>query len=176
MMQNKIVITGLMGSGKSTVARFLKKRGERVFFADEDAKNLIEGELRDEILSLSGGEDYKNIFFHDLKLKKNIEKIVYSRLYQDYASSSGGYYEIPLYFESQNIAKEQGFIPDKIIYIYTDESHRLERLKTNRNITIEDIKRRDSFFLDPAKAILLSDVIIKNNGSTKDLIEKVKLL
>ena len=60
MLKNAIVLTGGIGTGKSTVASFLKMYGYKIIDADEISKKVFE-EKKEEIKKLFNTTDRKEI-------------------------------------------------------------------------------------------------------------------
>ena len=68
----KIAITGLIGSGKSSVLAYLRSRGYTVFSADEYVSNLYETdkELAKKIQSLTSIDVLSDGYIDKIKLKE----------------------------------------------------------------------------------------------------------
>ena len=71
---------------------------------------------------------------------------------------------IPLLFE----AKMQSLF-DKIVFVYTDDKLRLERLLKRNNYTIEHAKSRINSQMPQEDKVKLSDYVINNNGEFNKL-------
>lgn len=181
MKPKKIVITGKIGSGKSSFIKILKDKDQfELRSADYDAKEIISNNINEiqEITSRICGKgiDYKDVFFKNQELKKEIENFVYYKLYNFYASIESDkdiFFEIPLYFESIAIANKCGFIPDEVIYINVDKDIRYRRLKTSRNMTDQDIIDRDKYFVSDEFARENANTIIDNNESIERFQERI---
>lgn len=181
MKPKKIVITGKIGSGKSSFIKILKDKNQfGLRSADDDAKEIISNNIKDidEITRKICGEgiDYRDVFFKNQDLKKEIEDFVYYKLYDYYASIESDkdiFFEIPLYFESMGIANKCGFIPDEVIYINVDKDIRYRRLKSSRNMTDQDIIDRDRYFVSDEFAIKKAHTIIDNNESIERFQERI---
>lgn len=181
MMQNKIVITGRMASGKSAVSKFIEDMGFRVIYADNCAKEILNRREVDEVIEKTFGfcynsPQFKREFFENEKLRDFVNDTVYTILFEEFAKITGEYifYEIPLYFESENIAHKCGFIPTKVLYVSSNEKSRYERLKNIRHMQMGKILEREKYFLDETAALLKSDYLIENNGSLQDLKKKTE--
>lgn len=180
MKHKKYVVTGKIGSGKSSFIKILKEI-ERYDFrsADDDAKEIInknKSEIDAIAMEIYGEEiDYRDVFFKDEILKERIENFVYKKLYKNYADldlERDMFFEIPLYFESKKIADEMGFVPDKIIYIHSSPAIRHKRLMESRGMTEDDIKEREYYFVDDDYAINHADIIIENKDDYETLKER----
>lgn len=181
MMQNKIVITGRMASGKSTVSKFIENMGFRVIYADNCAKEILNRCDIGEVIESSFGfcynsPQFKSEFFKNEKLRDFVNNTVYTILFEKFAKITGEYifFEIPLYFESEDIAHKCGFIPTKVVYVSSNEKTRYERLKNKRHMQMDKILEREKYFLEETAALLKSDYLIENNGSLQDLKEKTE--
>ena len=71
---------------------------------------------------------------------------------------------IPLLFESNMQS-----LFDKIIFVYTDDEIRLERLLKRNNYTIEHAKSRINSQMPQEDKVKLSDYVINNNGDFNNL-------
>ena len=58
---------------------------------------------------------------------------------------------------------------DKIIFVYTDDEIRLERLLKRNNYTIEHAKSRINSQMSQEDKVKLSDYVINNNGDFNNL-------
>ena len=58
---------------------------------------------------------------------------------------------------------------DKIIFVYTDDEIRLERLLKRNNYTIEHAKSRINSQMPQEDKVKLSDYVINNNGDFNNL-------
>ena len=58
---------------------------------------------------------------------------------------------------------------DKIIFVYTDDKLRLERLLKRNNYTIEHAKSRINSQMPQDDKVKLSDYVINNNGDFNNL-------
>ena len=57
-----IGLTGGIGSGKTSVAKLLEKKGFPVYYSDDEAKNIVnkDSELKEKIIALLGEEAYQD--------------------------------------------------------------------------------------------------------------------
>lgn len=181
MKPKKIVITGKIGSGKSSFIKVLKDKCQfELRSADDDAKEIISNntnEIQEITSSICGDRiDYRDVFFKNQDLKEEIESFVYHKLYSYYAnieSDKDIFFEIPLYFESIDIAKKCGFIPDEVIYINVNRDIRYKRLKASRNMTDKEIIERDQYFVSDEFAMKNAHTIIDNNENLERFQERI---
>lgn len=192
-------ITGGTGSGKSSVAQYLRTKGYKVIDADEIAQNLLEkGEMAyiktveafgESIIDMEGKIDRKklgNIVFSNKKdlsiletivTKEVINKII--RLIRPYGKQSGlsGKYSLEggIIFVDAPLLFETGLNDnmDVVWLVTADKSMRVSRLIERDNITLDEIEMRMQNQMDEKEKILKSDVVFFNNGTLEELLHKV---
>jgi dephospho-CoA kinase len=178
-MRNSLAIgiTGILGSGKTTVAKILKKMGFKVVSCDEivhkllDKKNIIKkfGEiLGNEVIKNNkiDKEKVREIIFNNSEKKKEIENILHPEVFKKIkkeiidTKKKGGiiFIEIPLLFETKS---EKLF--DKIMVVSASKKEIKKRLKNKYSEReIENIwKNQLSLSYKKKKA----DYIVNNSGS-----------
>ena len=182
----KVGITGGIGSGKSTVAWIFESIGIPVYYADKEAKRLMNKNqsLKQDIRILLSNQAYhKNgrlnrkyiaeRVFKDKALLEQLNNLVHPAVRNDFESwaelqeSSYVLEESALVFEIEG----QSYF-DATILVIADKETRIERVikrdKSNRNAVID---RMNNQLSDEIK-IPLADHIVSNNGD-KSLIEQV---
>ncbi len=188
MNQNKIVITGTIASGKSSLSEILKKKGYQVIDSDKVNKKLLEKDQINykEILSSKAfdeafdadGLDKKKlaeIIFNNREKRELINKITHKNIIA-YINSlikekkeKNIFVEIPLYFQMK-----EKFPCDYIWLVTADREVQIKRLikrdKIDRDFAIKKIESQD--FLEMEKK---SDLIFDNSKSIKDLEKKVEI-
>lgn len=188
MSQNKIVITGTIASGKSSLSEILKKKGYQVIDSDKVNKKLLEKDQINykEILSSKAfdeafdadGLDKKKlaeIIFNNREKRELINKITHKNIIA-YINSlikekkeKNIFVEIPLYFQMK-----EKFPCDYIWLVTADREVQIKRLikrdKIDRDFAIKKIESQD--FLEMEKK---SDLIFDNSKSIKDLEKKVEI-
>jgi dephospho-CoA kinase len=178
-MRNSLAIgiTGILGSGKTTVAKILKKMGFKVVSCDEivhkllNKKNIIKkfGEiLGNEVIKNNkiDKEKVREIIFNNSEKKKEIENILHPEVFKKIkkeildTKKKGGiiFIEIPLLFETKS---EKLF--DKIMVVSALRKEIKKRLKNKYSEReIENIwKNQLSLSYKKKKA----DYIVNNSGS-----------
>lgn len=178
-----IGITGIIGSGKSTAAAFLKKAGIPVIDLDELAKKAIMLPEIKESIKISFGESFLHkgevviskireaVFKNSDKLAR-LEDILYpeirSELWKkvsEYKSKGAGTVVIdaPLLFE-KGLYKEL----DRTVVVSADlDLIRIRLIK--RGLLKDDIERRILLQIPLHEKEPLADFIVHNNGTEKDL-------
>lgn len=146
----KIAITGGIGSGKSTVGKILKSRGEKVLSCDEIYSGLLEGEALTKKLAaefgeeiLSGGRvDRKRLsalVFDNARLLKKLNKITHAEILNELIKEAEGltFCEVPLLFES---GWEKYF--DGVIVVLRDKNERINSVMTRSDLSREEAEKR----------------------------------
>ena len=185
-MPVKIAICGNIASGKSTVQNFLEEKGYKVLDTDEVAHSLLtvknkplyeafkDYDFFDERSEFSRRKVGQYVFEH-----KDAEKLLTSIMHPQIKDKIQEFFEqnkdekllfvgIPLLFE----AKMENLF-DKIIFVYTDDEIRLERLLKRDNYTVEYAKLRMSSQIPQDEKVKKSDYVINNSGNFEELKKSV---
>lgn len=185
----RIAITGNIASGKSTVQKFLENKGYKVLDTDEVSHELLTVKNSELFEAFRDYDVFENgefsrfkvgqLIFSDETARKKIASIMHPQVVQEiekfFAANSNEeflFVGIPLLFESnmQNLF-------DKIIFVYTNDDIRLERLLRRNNYTVEHAKARIASQMPQEEKLKKSDFVINNNGSIEELTQAVfKLL
>jgi dephospho-CoA kinase len=186
-----VAITGGIGSGKSTFAKFLAEYGHPIIFADDISKNILANDpvVRNEIVTEFGAESYlgkqinkkflANEIFSDPNKQKKINSILHPRVREKIYSTSKEYFktkdivfvEAALIFESK-IEK----IFDFVVLIIADKKLRMKRATKDKKISEKDFLQRNENQLDDEAKKKKADFIFINNGSKAELKQKAILL
>jgi dephospho-CoA kinase len=182
-------LTGVLGSGKSTVARFLKERGLDIVDLDSLAKeSLTWKETQDDIRATFGDEyvidgrvDITRLrgaaFNQDDALRK-LEAIIHPRVRGEIEKRLETLrkqgvrivvFDHPLLFETGFDKKV-----DKVVVVTADMETIRGRLK-ERGMQADDVERRLSFQIPLAQKAAGADYVINNNGTEKELEKEVDL-
>ena len=187
---HKTAITGIIGSGKSTVGLILIKKKMNFISADELARQAIMpySSAYHKLLNLLGSEYLaQDGFFNTQKIAKaafrnapllqKIEDIIHpvvQELMQKktqkllFSGQKSVFYEVPLLFEK----RWENFFDTRIV-IAIDPAKQNKRLKKNRNLNLEEIKIRMQFQIPQEEKIKKADHVIWNNSSLKELEKQV---
>ena len=169
----KIAITGTIGSGKSTVASYLRNKGYFVFDCDEVNRELLNSDILVEYFDngLLDKKKLANIVFNDEKKRLLLESIMHPLILERMKKESGKhdpfFAEVPLLFE---VNWDKYF--DKVLLVVVDEKTALNRLVA-RGLTIEESEQRIKNQMSIKEKIERSDVIIYNDSSLFSLYEKI---
>ncbi len=188
MNQNRIVITGTISSGKSSLSDILRKKGYLVIDSDKINAKLLEKDQINyrEILS-SGAFDevfedgiinkkvLGEIIFNDSKKRELINKISHKNIISyinkeiENSKEKNVFIEIPLYFQM----KEK--FPCEYVWLVTaNKDVQIKRLmnrdKIDKDFAIKKINSQN-FLLMKEK----SDLIFDNSTSLDDLEKKVDI-
>lgn len=177
----KIVgLTGGIGSGKTTVARFFEKLDIPVYIADEAGKRLMNSsdEIRVKIIDLFGEAAYEGSVpqrkyiaskvFNDSELLSRLNQIIHPAVEADFKnwlteqSSEYVIYEAAILFETGGYKK-----CDFSILVKAPQKLRIERLQKRDNSSKEEIKQRMNNQWSDEKKSELADFIINNEDLTQ---------
>lgn len=178
-----IAIVGNIASGKSTVENVLRKKGYKVFDSDIIAHEVLD-DLSEKILEafkdydiLENGKISRQklgaLVFNDKNLKEKLENIVHpeikvriKKIFEENKLEKYIFVSIPLLFE---VGWRNLF--DKILFIYTEDKIRLNRLMQRNNFTKDEALARIKSQLPQEEKVKVSDFIINNNHSI-DVLQK----
>lgn len=178
-----IAIVGNIASGKSTVENVLREKGYKVFDSDIIAHEVLD-DLSEKILEAFKDYDISEngrisrqklgaLVFNDKNLKEKLENIVHpeikdrlKKIFEENNLEKYIFVSIPLLFE---VGWRNLF--DKILFIYTEDKIRLNRLMQRNNFTKDEALARIKSQLPQEEKVKVSDFIINNNHSI-DVLQK----
>ena len=200
-----IGITGGIGSGKSVIARQLRKMGYSVYDTDSEAKRIIveDATVREQMTALFGEEVYQDgvyqtalvaqQVFADKNLLAKLNAIVHPAVKQDIISkfrSLGVLFEPSapseplkrnsgLFFIECAILFQAGFdvLCDKVVAVTAPEDIRLERVIARDHSEMNKVRARMKA-QEADKDLARADIIINNDGqvSIRTLCEEILLI
>lgn len=153
-MSKHIAITGNIGSGKSTVARFFKLLGIPVYNADLEARKFLSSpKIIDEIVAVLGNQilddqgqiiktEMARIIFNDKDKLEAINEIIHPRVIADYKEWSHKLNHPPFTLFESAIILERGLEKyfDAVIDVYCPVEIAVKRA-SNRDDVSEDLVR-----------------------------------
>ena len=187
----RVAITGNIGSGKSSFAKFISALGYPVILADDISKEIItdDSEVRSEITYNFGAQSFlgkrvninylaEQVFSDPKKLKK-INSILHPRVRKQIEYLSVEYFktnnivfvEAALIFESK-IEKMYNYV----VLITAEKDLRMKRSTTVKKLSEEDFIKRDNNQLNEDAKKKKADFVFTNNGSKDELKQKAILL
>ncbi|MEI8215621.1 MAG: dephospho-CoA kinase [Eubacteriales bacterium] len=187
----RIGITGGIGSGKSTVSKFISSLGYMVIDADKisldlaspksELLNELKYEFGEAVINENGSLNRKllgDIVFSDKEKRKRLDLIFQPRIKNEIErifSELEERNDVKLAFLDAPLIFETGLQEylDKVWLISTDTEKRFERIKNRDNLSIDEIKSRIQAQMNDTDKIRLADVIIENNGNLEELKLKI---
>lgn len=188
MNPSKIVITGTIASGKSTLSKLLKELGYKVLSSDDINRELLEkGKVNYQAIKDSnlfdeafiGDElDKKKlaeIIFSDKKKLGTLNELTHKNILNEINYSLENskekvvFIEIPLYFQSK-----EKFKNDQVWLVVADYQTQLQRLMQRDNIDLEYAKTKIQTQQELIRMKDESDVVFDNSSSIEELKEQLK--
>ncbi|HOD76712.1 MAG TPA: dephospho-CoA kinase [Syntrophorhabdus sp.] len=183
-------ITGIIGSGKTTVSNMLSQEGIPVIDLDRLGKEITDyDEVIRDIEEVFGTEYIANkkvdivklrkIAFVDVKTRKKLEAIIHPRVRAELWKKIEHYRDMgarvvvvdaPLLYET-GMYKSL----DKVVVVSADMDKIRERLKL-RGMDEEDTDRRLPHQIPLADKEKMADYVLYNNGLEEDLRKELKTL
>ncbi len=182
-------VTGGIGSGKTTVCGFLEEQGARVFYADIEAKRLMQEEasVRKAIVEEFGPDAYRDdgalnraflaeqVFGDDERLDR-LNAIVHPRVFEAFESAKARaqeegvdvlVHEAALLFEAGGDAHV-----DVTAAVVAPDEERVARVAERDDVTPEQVRDRMGHQLPQDELRRRADYVIENDGSLSDLRQK----
>jgi dephospho-CoA kinase len=174
----KIVgITGGIGSGKTTVAKMFAALGVPVYYADDEAKKLMNSSItiRESLTALLGKETYidgilnrkfmANKIFNDKELLEKVNAIIHPQVaahFQNWTTQQN----YPYVLKEAAILYESGSYKDcdKVILVTAPKETRIQRVMDRDKVTREEVEARMKNQWPDSKKEELADYIIQNES------------
>lgn len=182
-MHKIIGLTGGIGSGKTTVARFIEEMGYPVYNSDTRAKDLVNesDDLKAAIIQLLGSQAYDedglydrkyvgSVVFSNDELLKQLNAIIHPAVNKDFhdwikrQSREIIFKETALLFELK-----LNLQCDKSLLVTADESIRIKRVMDRDSKTYREVEKVIDNQMPERKKIRLADYVIENNSDMQHL-------
>jgi len=177
--KNAIVLTGGIGTGKSTVCSFLKLYGYKIIDADKISKEVFE-EKKDKIKEIFGTtnrKELRKIVFNNKKKLKILEDMILPEvkkrvleLAKKYENDNTPYFvDLPLFYEKQNYPEFK-----KVLLIYAPKEIQIQRVIKRDNVSKEDALSVLNNQLDIETKRKKADFVIDNSKDLKHLQKEIE--
>ena len=184
-------VTGGIGSGKTTACRIFETLGADVFYADDEAKRLMQEHdaLRADITHAFGPESYApdgalnraylaERVFADPEQVERINALVHPRVFEAFEARKAALeasdtplliHEAALIFESEGDAHL-----DAVAVVDAPEDVRLRRVMARDDVNEAQVRARMTHQLPAAEKRRRADYVIDNSGSEEALRTEVE--
>jgi len=186
---SKIVgLTGGIGSGKTTVAKFIEEFGFPVYYSDDRAKTIVNDneDLKLKIKELLGEESYdeKGLYnrkfvaekvFNDKNLLQSLNEIIHPAVridFEDWVKKQTKY----LIFKETALLFELKLNKDcyKSVLVTAEDNIRIKRVMDRDGKTYREVEAVMEKQMPEKDKIKLADCIIYNNKNLEDLKEQTE--
>jgi dephospho-CoA kinase len=185
-------LTGGIGSGKSTVARMLEKRGAVVFDADVLAREAVEPgtpghaavieRFGANVLAPGGELDREalaSIVFADPAARRDLEAIVHPEVRRRFAEGTEEYrdtdrvvvFSAPLLVET---GMHSAF--EVLVVVSASNDRQIDRLMRDRGMSEDAVRSRIAAQAAPETRAEVADVLVDNEGTIEELEQQVERL
>ena len=178
-----IGLTGGIGSGKTTVAKFIEEMGFPVYFSDDRAKNIVNDDeaLKNKIKELLGEEAYdengfynrkyvSGIVFNDNEMRLQLNALIHPAVKIDFEN----------WVENQNsefVFKETALLFElklnescyKSVLVTADDNIRIKRMMDRDQKTYREIEAVIDKQMPEKDKIKRADFVIFNNEGIDEL-------
>ncbi|GHP36203.1 dephospho-CoA kinase [Helicobacter pylori] len=188
VLKNAIALTGGIGTGKSTTIKILESQGYQILDADKIAHQLLQ-EHRFKIARHFGSEIIEKDILNRKKLgvivfqKANelkwledflhplIRECMLQKAYELEKNHQAYFLDIPLFFE---VGGKKCYPVSKVVLVYAPRVLQIERLLERDKLKEAEILQRLACQMDIEQKRTMSDCIIDNSSSLKDLNKQVE--
>jgi len=176
----KVALTGGIGSGKSFVAGIFEALAIPVFYADEQAKRLmnLDESIRQQLLDWFGHTVFlasgaintvalANHIFQDDVARKKVNDLIHRAVYQSFNLWTAQQESAYVLMEAAIIFESGGYKNfDKSILVTAPKALKIERLLKRSFSSIEEIEDRMKAQWSDEEKLKLADYVIVNDDST----------
>lgn len=185
-------LTGGIGSGKSTVARLLERRGAVVVDADQLAREAVAkgtpgfervvDAFGPDVVTPEGDLDRPALarrIFADHAEKASLEAIVHPEVARRFGEQVDAYRatdRIVVYVTP--LLVELGLAPafDVVVVVTTSPHLRMSRVASERGLSPDDVRERMAAQATDEQRVEVADVLVDNDGSLPELDQQVERL
>ena len=186
-MTKIVAITGGIGSGKTTISKYLKKNNFAVHESDSAVSQIyikpnkfflsfLKKNVSKEVVTRNKIDKQKiaEIIFNDKKIKQKLENYIHKEVKKSRDSfvkkniknkKNLIFVDIPLLFENK---LEKNF--DKVLCVIAKKKIRTERVLRNKKFTKKTLQKIFKFQVSDKERKARSNIIIYNNDTKKDFI------
>jgi dephospho-CoA kinase len=179
-------LTGGIGSGKTTVCGFLEEQGAEVFYADLEARRLMEEDaaVREAVAGAFGTESYTDdgalnrefladTVFDDEEALSRLNAIVHPRVFEafDAARERARDEDVALLVHEAALLFEAGGDAhvDVTAAVVAPDEDRIARVAERDGATPEQVRARMQHQLPQDELRERADHVVENDGSLEDL-------
>ena len=181
-------LTGSIGTGKSTVSRYLQKMGIPILDADQMVKDLYTDKDFCRELSVHFGENILNqqgyidtllfgrLVFENKEWLQQLNRIIHPRIKSEFEKRTAllshhhpiVVYDIPLLYETnmENLV-------DVVALVYLDKQKQIARIRERDNRTVEQIEQIIGYQMPQDEKLERADYILDNNGTKESLYRQI---
>lgn len=178
----KLIVTGGIGSGKTTVVSHLQTLLDDYLFFDVD--DFVRGLYQNDRISQSlmdafGTSDRKqisDIVFATPSKKLELYDIINPRVISainDMAKQDDIVFDMPLYFEMRGLIEIE---PDLVLCVACSHETQVQRIKARNGFSDEKIQSIISQQLPVSEKKRLSDIVIDSNGTFQSMIDATTMV
>ncbi|UOS37853.1 dephospho-CoA kinase [Helicobacter pylori] len=188
VLKNAIALTGGIGTGKSTTIKILESQGYQILDADKIAHQLLQ-EHRFKIAQHFGSDILEKGILNRKKLgaivfqnanelrwledflHPLIRECMLQKAYELEKNHQAYFLDIPLFFE---VGGKKCYPVSKVVLVYAPRVLQIERLLERDKLKEAEILQRLACQMDIEQKRTMSDCIIDNSSSLKDLNKQVE--
>lgn len=184
-------LTGSVGTGKSTVAGFLKQRGAKIFDADEISHQLLApgGRCAKRVLKefgkgilTNGAIDRRKlaaVVFHNAKKLKNLCAIIHPQVTQEIKKHISILKKEETYHVcviDAPLLMEAGLnrLSDLLIVVKASRENQIKRTMKRMTVQRKEVLARIKAQMPLKDKLNMADIVIDNNGGLKQTQKQVK--
>lgn len=185
----RVGLTGGIGSGKSLICSILEKLRVPVYYADAEAKRLMNNDpvLKTQIMDLFGDKAYSRgsidrkylagLVFGDGELLASLNYVVHPAVREDFKRWADLQKGVPYVVEEAAILFESGAHRelDQAVLVYAPVEVRISRVMERDGCDRESVLRRMDHQLSEEELKKLADHVIVNDGQQMLLPQVIEL-